>query len=309
MIDGPETELPLHGLAVDAFGGRATIEVSTELDREVLAAAAGIVREVHSCLTRFDPESELSRLNLNPEPTVAASETMRRFVHAAARAARDTEGLVDPTVLPELEAAGYVRSLSDPGGPQAGRPAAPPGGGRTKEGWKSLSVDDAAGTVTREPGVRLDAGGIGKGLAADLVAEYLSGFGPEAFTVNCLGDIRSGGIARTVEITSPFDPARVIASIPLADAALATSGTTKRSWTRDDGTAAHHLIDPRSGLPASTGLVQATALAATGVEAEARAKAALLSGPDGWHEWLVDGGVIVHADGTVECLGELNEGD
>ena len=74
----------------------------------------------------------------------------------------------------------------------------PPRDDRSKEGWKSLSVDDAAGTVTREPGLRLDAGGIGKGLAADLVAEYLSGFGPEAFTVNCLGDIRSGGISATM---------------------------------------------------------------------------------------------------------------
>jgi thiamine biosynthesis lipoprotein len=305
MIDGPETELPLHGLAVDAFGGRATIEVSTELDREVLAEAAGIIRELHSCLTRFDPESELSRLNLNPEPTVAASETMRRFVHAATRAARDTGGLVDPTVLPELEAAGYVRSLSGSGAPRAGRLAIPPRDDRSKEGWKSLSVDDAAGTVTREPGLRLDAGGIGKGLAADLVAEYLSGFGPEAFTVNCLGDIRSGGIARTVEITSPFDPARVIASIPLADAALATSGTTKRSWTRDDGTTAHHLIDPRSGRPSETALAQVTAVAPTGTEAEVRAKAALLSGPEECDRWLPDGGVIVHRDGTVRCLGDF----
>ncbi len=305
MIDGPETELPLHGLVVDAFGGRATIEVSTELDREVLAEAAGIIRELHSCLTRFDPDSELSRLNLNPEPTVAASETMRRFVHAAARAARDTGGLIDPTVLPELEAAGYVRSLSGSGAPRAGRIAMPPGDDRSKEGWKSLSVNDAAGTVTREPGLRLDAGGIGKGLAADLVAECLSGFGPEAFTVNCLGDIRSGGISRTVEITSPFDPARVIASIPLADAALATSGTTKRSWTRDDGTTAHHLIDPRSGRPSETALAQITAVAPAGTEAEVRAKAALLSGPEGCDRWLPDGGVIVHRDGTVRCLGDF----
>jgi thiamine biosynthesis lipoprotein len=181
----------------------------------------------------------------------------------------------------------------------------PPRDDRSKEGWKSLSVDDAAGTVTREPGLRLDAGGIGKGLAADLVAEYLSGFGPEAFTVNCLGDIRSGGISRTVEITSPFDPARVIASIPLADAALATSGTTKRSWTRDDGTTAHHLIDPRSGRPSETALAQVTAVAPTGTEAEVRAKAALLSGPEGCDRWLPDGGVIVHRDGTVRCLGDF----
>jgi thiamine biosynthesis lipoprotein len=181
----------------------------------------------------------------------------------------------------------------------------PPRDDRSKEGWKSLSVNDAAGTVTREPGLRLDAGGIGKGLAADLVAECLSGFGPEAFTVNCLGDIRSGGISRTVEITSPFDPARVIASIPLADAALATSGTTKRSWTRDDGTTAHHLIDPRSGRPSETALAQVTAVAPTGTEAEVRAKAALLSGPEGCDRWLPDGGVIVHRDGTVRCLGDF----
>lgn len=305
MTGGPETEIPLRGLAVEAFGGTATIEASTELEPDVLTAAAGIIREVNACLTRFDPESELARLNRNPEETVPTSQIMRRFVLEASRAAGRTDGLVDPTLLPEVEAAGYVRSLSDPGDDPDPGPAPAPVAPRDHAGWESLSVDEASGTVTRQPGLRLDAGGIGKGLAADLVAEYLGGFGPRAFTVNCLGDIRCGGFPRSVEVTSPFDAESVIASIPLADSAIATSGTTKRTWTLGDGRRSHHLIDPRSGRPSETGLVQVTAIAPTGTEAEARAKAALLSGPGECDRWLLDGGVIVREDGTIRCLGDF----
>ena len=81
--------------------------------------------------------------------------------------------------------------------------------------------------------------------------------------------------------------------------AVATSSIARRAWRDADGRPAHHLLDPCTGRPAFTGLVQVSALAPTGVEAETRAKAALLSGPARAADWLPDGGVIVADDGGV----------
>ncbi len=78
---------------------------------------------------------------------------------------------------------------------------------------------------------------------------------------------------------------------------MATSGIGRRSWFGADGRPAHHLLDPATGAPAFTGVVQATALAPTAVEAEWRAKAAVLSGPDCAGDWLAHGGVVVLDDG------------
>ena len=90
---------------------------------------------------------------------------------------------------------------------------------------------------------------------------------------------------------------------------MATSGLNVRVWRRDDGSYAHHLLDPSTGQPAWTGLVGATALAPTGVEAETLSKAALLSGPVGARQMLsVHGGLIVHEDGEVEQVGPIVAG-
>ena len=99
-----------------------------------------------------------------------------------------------------------------------------------------------------------------------------------------------------VRVANPFEgePAVVIA---LSDGAVATSGVDTRLWSR----AYHHLIDPATGAPAWTGAVSATALAPTAAEAEALAKAALLSGPGAGRELLArhGGGVLVLDDGEA----------
>jgi thiamine biosynthesis lipoprotein len=88
----------------------------------------------------------------------------------------------------------------------------------------------------------------------------------------------------------------------LLQGAAATSGIGRRSWLRVDGRPAHHLLDPATGRPAFTGVVQVTALAPSGVEAEIRSKAALLSGPSRAADWLIDGGAVVFDDGTLQVV-------
>jgi thiamine biosynthesis lipoprotein len=144
---------------------------------------------------------------------------------------------------------------------------------------------------------------VAKGLFGDVLAEVLSLH--ESFAIEAAGDIRLGGAAgltRRVEVSSPFDARRSLHSFEVVRGAVATSGITKRCWLDRRGRLAHHLLDPDTGEPAFTGIVQATALAPSGVEAEALAKAALLSGPERGASWLRHGGVLVYDDGGFDVI-------
>ena len=182
---------------------------------------------------------------------------------------------------------------------RAGRRPAQP---HPAQRWREIHVDDAAGTISRPPGIAIDSGGIAKGLVADLVAAELGGH--RTYAVDCCGDIRIGGTAgleRPVLVGDPFggDP---ILELALSDGAIATTGIGRRRWLGPDGEVAHHLLDPRSGVPAFTGIAQVTAIAPSGVLAEVYAKAALLSGPAGAAAWLPHGGAIVDDGGSVESV-------
>jgi FAD:protein FMN transferase len=164
-------------------------------------------------------------------------------------------------------------------------------------------VETAGGAlVRRPPGVAIDSGGLAKGLCADLLAAALAG--RPSYGIDCAGDLRIGGAAglpRTVHVTSPLD-GRPLHALQVTSGGVATSGIARRAWLDARGRPAHHLLDPATGRPAYTGLLQVTALAPTALAAEVRAKAALLAGPDGAHAWLPDGGVAVHEDGRHEVL-------
>src|SRR5262249_21167482 len=149
----------------------------------------------------------------------------------------------------------------------------------------------ADGVVHRAPGIRIDSGGLAKGLFADLLAAGLDG----TFAIDCGGDLRIGGAPREIHVADPFG-GPPLPTFPLAAAGVATSGIGRRSWIGPDGRPAHHLLDPASGRPAFTGVVQATAIAPTALEAEVRAKAAVLAGPERAASWLAHGGAVVFDD-------------
>jgi FAD:protein FMN transferase len=264
-------------------------------------------------LSRFRPDSELCALNADPRHAVPASALLRAAVGAGLWAAGHTRGLVDPSVLPALRRAGYVRSLAGtaPASLRAALAVAPPRRpARTDatSSWRSVRIDDRSGIIRRPCGVELDTGGTGKGLAADALAHRFAG--SERFAIDCGGDLRVGGedAQRSpfeVEVAHPFT-GEAVRRLLLGRGAIATSGIDSRLWERDDGSFAHHLIDPSTGEPAWTGLVSATAIGPTALEAETLAKAALLSGPVAARALLADhGGVLVHDDGEVEVAGVL----
>jgi thiamine biosynthesis lipoprotein len=260
-----------------------------------VAAARRALESWHERFTRFRAGSELSRLNADPRPEVPVSATMALLVEAIVAAADATGGLVDATLLREIESAGYRSDLGAPLPPALALRLAPPRRPAAARGRPEIAL--RGHVVRRPPGLAIDGGGIAKGLFADLVAARLG----RDFVIDCGGDLRLGGAARRIEVSDPFGgPA--LHAFEVADGAVATSGILRRSWLDARGRPAHHLLDPSTGAPAFTGVVQATALAPTAVEAEWRAKAAVLSGPEAAGAWLVHGGVVVHDDGSQRIL-------
>jgi thiamine biosynthesis lipoprotein len=265
-------------------------------------------------MSRFIQGSELSALNHDPRTEVPASTMLRAVVSAGLWAARRTGGLVDPTLVPELEAAGYRRSLADGEPAPLGealacgpprRPARP----HPAQRWRRIEVDDGAGVVRRDPGVRIDSGGVGKGLVAEMVAYRLCGY--SRYVVDCGGDLAVGGIEALVrpfevEVEHPLT-GETVHRLRVSSGGVATSGINVRVWRTADGFA-HHLLDPATGRPAWTGLIGATALGESALEAETLTKAALLLGPAGARRVLAEhGGLIVHDDGEVELVGPIDE--
>jgi FAD:protein FMN transferase len=295
----------------ECFGGIASVNVggrSPEKDAEEAALAAEQkLLDAHERLSRFLPDSELSALNRDPRPTVPASRLLIEVAAVARWAGMLSDGLVDATLVGEIEDAGYRESLAESpdrfpaeiGAPTTARAPASAG---ADPGWRKITVDRRAGTITRPPGVQIDSGGIAKGLVADLVATSLNRH--PSFAVDCCGDIRIGGTGRrprTVHVADPLGE-EPISSMEIALGAVATSGIGKRTWVNDEGDLAHHLLDPATGAPAYTGVIQATAKAPTAFLAEIYAKHAILSGTEETPGRLPYGGVILLEDGTAEAI-------
>lgn len=250
-----------------------------------VAAAERVFREVESTCTRFDPESPLMRLNAQPGQSRAVPALLGEALRASFDAYRRTEGRFDPRVLDDLVRAGYDTSFDgrEPGSVVTSAAPHESWWARTRRtrAWKPTFDGDVV-TVGKRA---IDLGGIGKGLAVRWAMEELAGAG-DAVMVEAGGDIATTGRGPDGEgwrigVENPWnvtgDPAVVVDA---SDHAVATSSVRLRTWVRD-GVTQHHLIDPRTGSPADTGLQSVTALASDAAWAEVWSKAAFLEGRSG----------------------------
>jgi thiamine biosynthesis lipoprotein len=286
-----------------AMGSRMMAAVDD--DSAAAARALGRVpawfEEWEQVLSRFRPDSELSRLNRSAGRPVKVSATLWEVFHAAREAERFTAGLVTPIALDALIAAGYDRSfelLPPVRAGCGGTPAALPDLA-TAVGW-----DAPTRSLVLPEAVHLDLGGVAKGWSAQRAAERLARCSPAL--VDASGDIavsgaRSSGAAWPVGINDPFHSGSYFETLALRGCGVATSGKDYHRWLWD-GAWAHHIIDPRSGLPAVTDVLAATVIAATALEAEAAAKAVLILGSRAGMDWL-------EADPTLAGVFVLDGGD
>jgi thiamine biosynthesis lipoprotein ApbE len=268
---------------------------------------AELLDAVDATYSRFRSDSELSRLNARSGTTVTVGPLLAEAIAAALRAARATGGAVDPTVGRAMRRIGYdddFDRLVDDGGPITLRIEPIPG-------WSTIRFDAATHTVRLPAGVELDLGSTGKALAADRAAAaawvavgggVLVSLGGD---IAIAGDPPNGGWPVLVADDSTAPPDSDGEVIALRSGAIATSSTVVRRWTRG-GTVLHHLVDPRTGLPSEGPWRTASVIAATCVDANAAATAAIVRGEDAI-EWLIGAGLasrLVAVDGTVRYLAD-----
>ncbi len=273
----------------DAMGTQVQLIAAAGLEPHALGRAVSVVERVfareEARFSRFRPESELCRVNARAGTWVHVSRPFTTLLRHALQAAAETGGLFDPTVLRALKAAGYDRTFTDirdRGGAEDAELRAIRRDFRALMienstacgAWREIELD--ADRVRLPESAELDLGGIAKGWTVDLAAESIGGL-PWAI-VDAGGDLRIVGDppeeGLDVGVEDPHEFGVEALRLRLGSGALATSSVTVRAW----GPGSHHLIDPRTSLPASTGVVQATVWAPTCADAEVWSKAALLSG-------------------------------
>ncbi len=267
----------------------AILDSEAEEAEALLARVPAWFETWEQVLSRFRPDSELSRLNARAgQGPVHISETLWQVLRAALKAAEASDGLVTPTVLPALQHAGYTDSFERLPRQQTA-PATPPADFvAIAQAWRDIVLDPAERTVSLPAGVQLDLGGVAKGWAAETAARRLGRRGPAL--VDAGGDIavsapRQDGSPWIIEVASPFDESETLAQIALLEGVVVTSGRDYRRWTQDDRPR-HHIIDPRTGEPADTDLVSVTVIARRAVRAEQAAKTILILGAEEGLNWL-----------------------
>ena len=278
--------MPGHTFRAMGTTVRVTLGEGGRGDRTTAGVESIFDREERRC-SRFRADSELSRVNASAGSWTAVSPPFAQLVRLALREASASDGSFDPAVLGAMRAAGYDRDFDEllAGARDELRPPAVRCGR-----WREIELRD--GSIRIPHGVGLDLGGLAKGWTVDLAAEAAVAAGEPWIVVNAGGDLRIAGEAPPVDVAieDPDDPGSTLARISVRAGAIATSSTARRSW----GPGRHHLIDPRTGAPADTGVVQATAWAPTCAGAEVAAKRCLLEGAAGPRP-----AVLVRTDGDV----------
>ena len=289
----------LYYFAFRAMGCTVEVQLETADDGSALLAALSAQFErLEAQLSRFRQESDLMQLNGRAGHWTAVSDVLYENIAAAKQAARLTNGLYNPLVLPALIASGYDRSFENIGTAQPGKVG-------TVGNWLDIRLRRQSREVLLPAGSALDLGGIAKGWTAERVAEQLSAHG--SCLINIGGDIAVHGAPRggdywRITIADP-DGDTPLCELALRDRAVVTSGIDYRRWQSADGQPRHHIIDPRTGEPAITDVRSVSIIHPYAPTAEAYAKAVLLLGSQSGLEWLNQqwdtAGMLVCTDGTV----------
>ena len=272
--------------------------------------------ELDLACSRFRPDSEVVALaNAAREATgpvtMTVSPLLAEAVAVSLRAASLTDGDVDPTVGGALSALGYDRDFSQVA---ATGPALHelPVRVRLIPGWRSIRLDLAARRLTIPAGVQLDLGATVKGWAADRSAARIAERLGCGVLVSLGGDTsvagrppEGGWRIRVQDMTAmPDEPPRgPSAVVAIRDGGLATSSTAARRWQRG-GDVLHHILDPRTGLPAAPVWRTVSVAAATCADANTAATAAVIRGRQApaWLASLKLPSRLVETDGTVNYV-------
>lgn len=292
----------------DAFAVFGTTAVLLVTEAAALGAARALadteLAAVDLACSRFRPDSELTALNQADGAAVTVSPLFADLLAAALRAARLTDGDVDPTCGQALVGIGYDRDFAEVPAASAGAY----GGDRgSVPGWNSVSLDPAVLRVCLGQGAQLDLGATAKAWSADRCADLIAAQLGCGILVSLGGDIAVAGQPPAdgwrVRVTDdhaagPDAPGQ---TVTIAAGGLATSSTTVRAWTSGDRQV-HHIINPATGGPAQSCWRTVSVAAGTCVDANIASTAAIIRG-EAALDWLSENGLparLVRRDGTVE---------
>ena len=263
------------------------------------------IDELERRWSRFIADSEINELNRNAGRGLVVSSDTALLVQRAIAAWRLTGGSFDPTVLGAMIRSGYDRSIDELDDDRSSAPAS-----SLVVGCTDIVVDGL--TVRLPAGTGFDPGGIGKGLAADLVTEEMVLAGATGVCINLGGDVRVAGHgpddgAWTVAIEHPWCSEPIVL-VGIHAGAVTTSTTLRRTW-RIDGESRHHLIDPCTGEPSDSDLNLVSVVGGEAWMSEVLAKAMLLRGAERAFD-IIDANAIqaltVDLDGVVRTTPGLH---
>jgi thiamine biosynthesis lipoprotein len=288
-----------------ALGTSATV-VTTDPDAlpDAIVAVRTEVDAIDRTCSRFRPDSELARLHDGAGEWVEVDPGLVEAIEVALRAAILTDGDVDPTVGEALLLVGYDRDFAglDPEGPPIGALRAAPG-------WRTVEVDPSGSRVRIPRGVRLDLGATAKAFAADRSARAVVDATGSGVLVSLGGDIAVAGtpprggweIGLADSHAADAEPGH---TVRIEAGGLATSSTTVRRWLRG-GRQIHHVVDPATGRPANEVWRTVSVAAATCVDANVAATAAIVRGEPAalWLQRLGMPARLVHTDGSIVRTG------
>jgi FAD:protein FMN transferase len=299
----------VNGIASASFTALGTTAAVFVTDPQVLAAARRLLEEelaaIDQSCSRFRPDSELSRINAVAGRPVRVCERFTEAIEVALRAARLTDGVVDPTVGRALRAVGYDRDFDAIAAGRSRRAS-----GAVVPGWQTVQVDRPNSSVRVAKGVELDLGATAKALAADRAANRIEHELDTGVLVNLGGDVAiagdapPGGWRIRVSDDHRDDPTTDGETVSISAGGLATSSTTVRRW-QAGAEAAHHIVDPHHGTSAVVVWRTATVAAASCVDANTASTAAIIRGdgaPD-WLEGLRLPSRLVRHDGRIRRVG------
>src|SRR5271157_4001048 len=230
--------------------------------------------------TRFSDQSELAQLNLSAGSWLTVSQDLFEILQLCATYQEITAGLFDPSILPELEAAGYDRSMEELDA-QRSIQSNPRPITRSNLTFRNIRFDTEKQQVRLPMGMKIDLGGIAKGWiaqhAASILAQYTHTCGVNAGGDMFLIGLPAGEKYWRITLEDPADFRKALNILMVGPGAVATSTTTRRKWVQD-GRSQHHIIDPRTGQPAVTDFTSVTVVAPKLTQAEVFAKALLICG-------------------------------
>jgi len=250
--------------------------------RESLVRAAAHVQDYERRFSRFRPDSELSRLNEWSQEQVPVETELAGLLARTVEYARISGGVFDPVVLDDLVALGYDRTFEEVRRQSQTKAAVR----ERRFRWRDISVDETRRWVVRPVGARIDLGGIAKGAAVDAAIAELSSYAGAMVDVGgdiCVTGRPDDADAWVIAVEDGQSADGALGYIRLRDGAVATSSLRKRRWVHN-GEAVHHIIDPRSGQPARSGVLQCSVIADTTEHAEVAAKVGFIGGPGALHE-------------------------